>query len=73
MYELRGISIDYLQGTTHVRLTIRGPKGDDYQTIDYPYPLALTKSDILIFLGHCLNIKPDDIVWAPHVKIPGEK
>lgn len=73
MLEIRGITITNIGTTQKIKLLLRGSRGDDYQTLDYPYPLALTKSDILTFLGHCLNIKPDDIVWAPHVKIPGEK
>lgn len=72
MKELRGIAIDYPDGNKRITLTIRGERGDDYQTLVFPAGKPLTKGTIISFLAKTLKVKPKDIKWAEHVKIPIE-
>lgn len=73
MIELRGIAISHSKGGKKIRLTIRGERGDDYQTLTFPTDKPLTKGAIISFLVKKLKVKPKDIKWAEHVKIPSTK
>jgi len=70
MIELRGITIDYPEGTKRIRLLTRSEWGDDYRTFEYPGESPLKESDILNFLSLKLKVKKEDIRIASHVKIP---
>ena len=72
MIELRGIAIDSPEGVRRVRLTIRGERGDDYETLVFPNTLSLNRGQIIKFLGDHYGIEPGKIVCPSHIKIPEE-
>lgn len=73
MIELRSIIIDIPDGHRRVRLFLRGERGDDYKTLEYPVGLKITRGAIINFLSENRGEKKKDIGIAPHVKIPEEK
>jgi len=73
MRELKGIAIDYPDGIQRIRLTIRDPSGEDYETLIFPSDKPFNKGQIIKFLGDHYNLEPGHIVWPRHLKIPESK
>jgi len=70
MLELRAIIIDSPEGVRRVRLFIRGERGDDYRTFEYPSSKKLTRGAIEKFLAKETGVGVKEIAIAHHVKIP---
>lgn len=70
--EIRAIIIDAPQGTKRIRIMVRGDRGDDYRTLEYPKGGKLNRGQVISFVGKSLGVAPGKIAWPDFLKAPGE-
>lgn len=67
---VRGIILDYPEGSPRYRVVTREPNGWQYHNDTIPGPYSITKAEIKRFLKDTYHVPVGKIQWEPWVIIP---